>query len=752
MIIKTIILRKEKNMKTKGYLKIFLALMILMFAFNFNAFADTVVMVYVDNEKVDFDVNPIIENGRTLIPLRGVFEKLGANVDWNKNISEVVIKDKSSEIQMLLGKNKVMVNGEIHDIDVPTRMINSRTFAPLRFITEKLGHTIRWDDSTNSVYITKNNNVPVSQNRILTVGSKENLIALLEYNSKLYNYIWSVDDRVVTDMDNGVSMEKNEAEMPAESPNFAGDSSDTNNQVEGVQEGDIIKNDGKYIYINTFSGLKIIDSNPANPKVVSTLSIPENTSISEIFITDKKLVIIGQNNMFHIMNDTVNSKMMIWPPRQYDDRTNVLIYNVENIEKPKLEKEYLFDGNYLSGRTIGDKLYLVSTKNINYYNYDVYSKDADIPAAYYTDVLTNKKYEFSYDEIKYFPNYIDSRYMYTAGIDLSTDEQPDVDVYLGGSDTIYVSKDSMYAAIADYSYDYAAKQTEAFAPVYTSGTVVYKFKLNDGDIAVEAQGRVPGTIINQFSMDEHEGYFRIATTTGEMWQNTSENNVYVLNSQMQIAGRLEGLAKGERIYSTRFAGDRIYMVTFRQVDPLYVIDASNPVKPVVMGELKIPGYSTYLHMVDENHILGFGYDTTENEWGGTVNGGLKLALFDVTNPAQPKETYKDIIGKSGTYSEVLNNHKALMFSLQKGLMAFPVNVMGDNYKTEFNGAYIYNVKNDSMSFSSKISHMAGADYSYGDEVKRIIYINDYLYTFSDNEMHVHSIKDNKKISELSIKQ
>ncbi|NYB74617.1 beta-propeller domain-containing protein [Sedimentibacter hydroxybenzoicus DSM 7310] len=736
-------------MKTKGCLKIFLILMILIFTFNFNVFADTNISVYVDNEKIDFDVNPIIEDGRTLIPLRGVFEKLGARVDWNKNISEVVIKDKSNEIQMLLGKNKVMVNGEIKDIDVPTKMINSRTFAPLRFITENLGHTIKWDDSTNSIYIAKNNNnVPISQNRILTVGSKENLIALLEYNSKLYNYIWR-EGRAVSD--NGVSMDKSEAETPATSPGYESDNSDTNNQVEGVQEGDIIKNDGKYIYVNTFSGLKIIDSNPANPQIVSTVAVPENTSISEMFISDKKLIIIGQNNMFHIMNDTMDSKIMIWPPRQYDDRTNVLIYDIENIEKPKLEKEYLFEGNYLSGRTIEDKLYLVSTKHINYYNYDIYSKDADIPTAYYTDVLTNTKYEFTYDEIKYFPNYIDSRYMYTIGIDLSADTQPDVDVYLGGSDTIYVSKDSMYAAIADYSYDYTAKQTEAFNPVYTSSTVVYKFNLYNGNIDVEAQGRVPGNIINQFSMDEYEGYFRIATTTGEMWQNTSENNVYVLNFHMQIAGRLEGLAQGERIYSTRFAGDRIYMVTFRQVDPLYVIDTSDPVKPAVVGELKIPGYSTYLHMVDENHILGFGYDTEVNQWGGMVNGGLKLTLFDVTKPNSPKEVYTDVIGSTGTYSELLYNHKALMFSLQKGLMAFPVNVMGDNYKTEFSGAYLYNVKNDGLSFNNKISHM-GEDYSYGDEIKRIIYINDYLYTFSDNNIQVHSIKDNKKVSELSIRQ
>lgn len=733
---------------------------VFILCFTFTAFGATEINVYVNNEKVEFDVNPIIENGRTLVPLRGVFEKLGATVDWNKSISEVVIKDDYNEIEMILGKDKVMVNGEVKAIDVPTRMINSRTFAPLRFITENLGHTVKWDQNTNTVYITKNDSPKISQSMVMTVGSKENLMALLEYNSKLFNYIYLergvAFDSIETE-DKAVS-ESTQAQAPesAQAPQEANDSSDTNNQVDGVQEGDIIKNDGKYIYINTINGLKIIDSNPENPKTIAAIdSIPENTSISEIFVTGNKLVVIGQNNYYHIMSyDKSIAPDALIMPRIYEDRTNVLIYNIENIEKPVLEKEYLFDGNYLSGRTIEDKLYLISTKYINGYDiYNIYNKeDYEIPVPYYTDALTNSKYEFGYDEIKYFPNYIDSKYMYTIGIDL-TDKlsKPDVDVYLGGSDAIYVSKDNMYAAIADYSYDSNITQTEVFNPGYTTSTVIYKFKLNEGNIDVVSQGKVPGTIINQFSMDEYESSFRIATTTGDMWQNTSKNNLFILNNDLNIIGRLEGLAPGERIYSTRFAGERIYMVTFRQVDPLYVIDASEPTKPVVEGLLKVPGYSTYLHIVDENHILGFGYDIEESSWGGNINGGLKLSLFDVTDADKPKEIKTETIGNAGTYSEVLYNHKALMFSLNKKLMAFPVYIAGENYKTEFIGAYVYNVDNGSFSFKNKISHLNDA-YSYGYEVRRVIYINDYLYSFSDNVMQVHSIENNKKVNELIIKQ
>lgn len=282
--------------------KIVLLSLILILSFTVTAFAQDVIKVYVDNEKVDFDVPPFIDKGRTLIPLRG-FEKLGAKVDWNKNLLEVVIKDENNEIEMILGKDKVMVNGIIKDIDVPTRMVNSRTFAPLRFVAENLGHTVRWDETTNSVYITRNKTFPLERG-ISIVGTKENLIALLEYNSKLYNYIWMGRAPIV-----GIADDAIEAETPAAQasrPDSWGgsnmDKSDTNVQVEGVQEGDIIKNDGRYIYISTNKGLKIIDSNPKAPKIITTVPVPENTNIIEVFIAGEKLIVIGQNSYFYIMD------------------------------------------------------------------------------------------------------------------------------------------------------------------------------------------------------------------------------------------------------------------------------------------------------------------------------------------------------------------------------------------------------------------------------------------------------------------
>lgn len=738
----------------KALTKIIILTFILILCLSAAAYAENKqIAVYVNNEKVDFEVNPVLENGRTFVPLRGVFEKLGAKVDWNKNTLQVIIKDNNNEIIMMLDKNKVLVNGEIKDIDTGVKMVNSRTFAPLRFIGETLGHNVRWDSVTNSIYITKNETVEVKKNNIPSVGSEENLLALLEYNSKLFNYI-GIRNIAIDDMSKETVNDSGELKPSAPQD----ESSNTNNQVEGVEEGDIIKNDGKYIYVKTNSNIKIIDSDPKSPSIVSEVSVPENMDISEIFITESKLVIIGQNNYFHIDKQPEESmKIGIMPPRYYDNRCNVLIYNIEKKEKPVLEREYLFDGSYSSGRTIDNNLYLVTSKYINI-GYDIYNKEkTGIPLPSYTDCIKNEKTEIGYDKIKYFPNYIDSKYILTVGINLKDEKsKPDVDVYLGSTESIYVSADSLYTTVTDFSYDSSVKPLELYNPVYKVNTVIYKFKLQNGSISPEGQGEVPGTIINQFSMDEHKDMLRIATTTGEVWQtgqNESKNNVYILNKDLNIAGKLEGLAPGERIYSTRFMGDKVYMVTFKQVDPLYVIDTSNPAKPEVLGFLKIPGYSTYLHPVDETHVLGFGYDTEENSWGGTSTAGLKVSLFDVTNVKKPKEISTDIIGKSGTYSELLYNHKALMFSLNKGIMAFPVTVTGDNYSTDFVGAYVYNVSTTGIKLNTKISHMENIKNGYtgGDEIRRIIYIGDYLYTFSDNMMQVRQINNSYKISELIIK-
>ncbi len=199
-------------------------------------------------------------------------------------------------------------------------------------------------------------------------------------------------------------------------------------------------------------------------------------------------------------------------------------------------------------------------------------------------------------------------------------------------------------------------------------TTIYRFTLSAGKVIEAGTGNVPGSILNQFSMDEYNDYFRIATNSFS--SGTLSNNVYILDYNLNTVGKLEGIAQGERIYSTRFVDEKLYMVTFKQMDPFFVIDMKNPTQPEVLGELKIPGYSTYLHYMDENNVLGFGMDTEEVN-GNVQTGGFKISLFDVSNIKDPIEKDKAVIGERGTHSELLYNHKTLLYMGNKKTIWIP---------------------------------------------------------------------------------
>jgi uncharacterized secreted protein with C-terminal beta-propeller domain len=378
-------------------------------------------------------------------------------------------------------------------------------------------------------------------------------------------------------------------------------------------------------------------------------------------------------------------------------------------------------------------------------------------------------------------------------MDCSNNNQIKVETYLGASQNIYVSNDNLYAAVNKYeAAPLKEEKTESttkigILPVYNTNTLVYKFALNDGNITFTAKGEVPGTILNQFSMDEYNKYFRIATTTGQVWNNSSnpsKNNIYVLDNNMQLAGKVEDIAPGERIYSVRFMGQRGYLVTFEMVDPLFVIDFKNLNNPKILGQLKIPGYSNYLHPYDENHLIGFGKDTIVlpvKDVNGKVTGeqayymGMKIAIFDATDVNNPKEKFSAMIGDRGTDSELLYNHKALLFSKEKDLLAFPVNLFElkpgqskinqqynyPEYGTlTYQGAYIYNIDLEKgFTMKGKITHMSsselkdlGGNYNWLNNVERILYIDDTLYTVSKGKIRASNINSLSTIREITIPQ
>lgn len=535
------------------------------------------------------------------------------------------------------------------------------------------------------------------------------------------------------------------------------DYSKTNTQVEGVDEADIVKTDGEYIYYITNGKLIIVNS--ADLGIVAEIKYEEEQMrAQEIFINKNKLIIIGQK---YGQESEIKSDMLICYENSLDEQTNIKTYNIEDKSQPKLEREIQIEGNYLDSRMIGENVYVLSNKYM-YLSLLTKAKEElnenDYKPKYLDTATSNEEKCIEYSDISYFPESEDNTFLNIAGFNINNNEPANIETYLGAGTKIYASQNNLY--VAKIKYEYKDEKLYGYYDNYDVNTYIYKFKLKNSKVEYTNTGSVPGEVLNQFSMDEKDGNFRIATTNSTNWkEETRTNNLYILNENLKMIGSLENLAKGEKIYSVRFIENKAYMVTFVQTDPLFVIDLSEPTNPILLGELKIPGYSNYLHPYDENHLIGFGENTETKENGSVVTVGMKMALFDVTNPTSPKEMYSVDIGDKGTYSELLYNHKALLFSKEKNIIAFPISISeGENYhsNTKFQGAIVYGLDlENGFTLKGKIAHMQITDgyknYDYKKEVERIIYINNNLYTLSKSLIKVTNMENMEEIGNIEIK-
>lgn len=650
------------------------------------------------------------------------------------------------------------------------------------------------------------------------LGSYENFKKLMEEYEQSNNIIYGGIRRGGVVFTSGVPVTTSKEAMNGvvqdSAASNSGDYSTTNVQVQGVDESDVVKTDGEYIYHVNQGKIVIMKAYPVKDmEIASTISYSDNKFYPfEIYVDNEHLVVIGSyyNEVPITYNDPIKSSnnvleadkgtaSYVHPITYSRSMVKAIVYNIENKKYPMLLREIEIEGGYVSSRKIGSRIYFVTNKYIDYYllkNEELKGKEAFATPVYRDSKLGKVYTNIDYSKISCFPGVIEPNYMIIAGLNIDNlSENLSLETYLGAGQNIYVSENNLYAAAVNYKSE---EKVEAEAQVkgnekaliwikpvnYNVSTVIYRFSLKDG-IKCTGRGEVPGTTLNQFSMDESKGYFRVATTKGEVWrsdENTSKNNLYVLDENMSISGKIEDIAPGEMIYSVRFMGDRAYMVTFRTVDPLFVIDLKDPKSPKILGKLKIPGYSNYLHPYDENHIIGFGKDAVEvankDEKGNVISTnayylGMKVAIFDVSDVNNPVEEFKTTIGGRGTDSDLLNNHRALLFSKEKGLLAFPVTVMETESKSSpslmpeygrftFQGAYVYNIDLEKgMTLRGKISHITDEDYMksgdnwyYGSNknVQRVLYIGDVLYTISNNKLMAHDIKSIKKLGEIQISQ
>jgi len=497
--------------------------------------------------------------------------------------------------------------------------------------------------------------------------------------------------------------------------------SKTNIQVEGVDEADVAKTDGEYLYIISGQSVVIVKAYP--PEDLAVLSrITVNGILKQLFINNNRLVIFYE----------VGS----WS----DVKTFIQVYDVSSRESPTLKREVIVEGQYFNSRMIGNYAYVIVMRSAGMANSDV-----ELPKI----CFDGEWREISATEI-YYSNILDCAYFFTTVVAVNVQDDGQEPTYgpilLGATASMYVSLDNIYLAITAYDKTY-----------------LHRIHIQESEIVYTADGQVPGVFLNQFSMDEYNGYFRIATA------HVGRNSLYVLNMNLEIVGSLENIAPKEQIHSARFMGSICYLVTFRKVDPFFVIDLTDPYNPKVLGVLKVSGYSDYLHSYDENHVIGVGKETIPAEKGDfSWYQGVKISLFDVSDVCNPKEIAKYVIGERGTDSPVLRDHKAFLFDREKNLLVIPVFVADVNESAYLNGvppyvcgepvwqgAYVFTVSlaiEEKIVLRGAITHIEDGNVMNSTyHITRAMYIGNFLYTISEGKVKINSLVDLSEIKELTIK-
>lgn len=570
-------------------------------------------------------------------------------------------------------------------------------------------------------------------------------------NKPQRNYYYN--DMVIDNiMDESLDSNESETVESSKSSNVSwADFSSTNTQIQWVDESDIIKTDGKYVYFYNQDKKSVFIWDVQDPKsvnVIKEIKIPNNIYSPVLYIDENRLIIVGWGYI-----DTKSDNYYSW---NTSSKVFTIIFDTTDISNPSLIKMFVSDGDYSKSRKIWDTLYLLSNKAfyVPYYLFDQewykafdssvimpksmeLTKTSDVSKQ--NTLVNNKKYPYevtawdmvdcneisysfpdkdSFDEVEFSPSF-----NIISAINIRDVQQNvETDVIAGNSAEIFMSQDNLY--ITDRQY---IKNNFRCAPgmmciqpffFWGSNTIVHKLNIDKQNVDYQTSALIPGSPLNQYSMDEHDGNFRIITQKYSPEKNTA---VYTLDKNLKLLWSLDGLGKNEDFKSSRFIWDKLFLVTFEQIDPFYVIDMSDDSQPKVLWELKIPGYSTYLHPYDENHIIWIWYNTTQNKWWGTINDGIKIDLYEIDYNRAPadkveededgnfQENLWDIyvaqkftktIGEYGSSSEATYNPRMFIWNANKNILLLPakifINSPDDQYKKIdfYQGLFSFEINKD----------------------------------------------------------
>lgn len=461
------------------------------------------------------------------------------------------------------------------------------------------------------------------------------------------------------------------------------DYSGTTEQEDGVQEADVMKSDGTYFYILSRNILRIVQAMPAET-LQTTGSLELDGWGLELYLVGNKVVALTSPEQPYYIATGVEADVAVdamYAP--YRPQTEITVIDVSDHANPVVLSTTRLDGTLNTSRMIADRLYVVV---VNYPDYFVQPLLDGVTQRAFADVALDDilpDIDIEVNGVEAYRgniNAFDEHYrpeaedglgltsLLTFAIDAPQDYVAQTVVAYPAN--VYTSTESLYLTDTDYDFSGDLRET----------TDIYKFSLAEGGIAQAAAGTIPGRILNQYSMSEYQGYLRVASTKGPQWNmlgqqiTPSTNHVYVLeqvNDELRLAGAIDDLAPGETVQSARFIGDKGYLVTFERIDPLFTLDLADPHNPQAVGELKVPGFSTFIVPMDANHLLTVGQDTDPDF--GFANG-VRLSIFDVTDFANPVLAHHTVIGLDGSaYSDAIWNPKAFTWFPEGEMVALPIN-------------------------------------------------------------------------------
>lgn len=652
---------------------------------------------------------------------------------------------------------------------------------------------------------------------------KEDILLLLQKSQPSTNYRLETTKATGSsiDMVAGASMPSAFVEGSIDD-SISSDYSETNVQVEGIDEGDIVKTNGNKIFIAKPNKLIVINNTAPPLEDIYSLEISEtseNNTNYYLYTPEERInSILLDSDLLYLITTSyqVESKFdysLLYPQMINIPTTVVTTYKINENDLEELSKVEV-DGEYYQSRLKNNFVYLLTNNHNFYYTNPILLGDIII-----NPIKETKSGKITTQErtvIMPKDSSLESKNLYTVTTlkysSTNNSVVDSLDLLLDYSSTIYMSNNNLYIAHKENSYpiwrtyglynndlvifkeiykniypssiikelennleDYESlieiineyyktldenQKEELYKKIETETNNYYMEKQKEREktlinkIELEANGKlgkitsgsVEGNLLNQFSLDEDsEGYLRVALTyTNSNYKN--ENSIVILDSSLKKYSALDKLAEDERIYSVRFLKDKVFLVTFKQVDPFFVIDLSDRKNPEVLGYLKIPGYSSYLHPISDTLILGVGQDVKENQWGGTSQVGVKATLFDVSDYKDPKEVSTFIVDTDNSYSPIQNDHKAFLYIKKNNLIVIPV-VEYYNTKGPGNNFYVLDIEGNTIKEKKVISHLTNA---YHSGILRSLYIEDELFTISDNKIVTYNF-DTEDTTEVTLK-